>query len=92
MKVYSVFINGQNFLIESGGKLEKVGFYTTRFVEAENEKDAEDKAISMMCSDLELKKSAQNEKDNPPMMYTDKIGQVEKIPDHQPGLVFYNEE
>jgi len=35
-KKYIVSINGRNFLMKMDGKIRKAGFYTTRFVEAQN--------------------------------------------------------
>ena len=44
MQKYSVLIEGKNIFIKRD-KIEKVGFYTTRWIEAENQRDAEEKAI-----------------------------------------------
>jgi hypothetical protein len=48
MKKYKVFVHGQNFLLNLDGKAEKVGFYTTRFVEANDDNEAEENAISTL--------------------------------------------
>lgn len=44
MKKYKVLVRGENFLFNVDGKPGKLGFYTTRFVEAKNEDDAKEVA------------------------------------------------
>ena len=41
MKKFRVFVRGENFLINLDGVNQKLGFYTTRYVEAEDEEAAE---------------------------------------------------
>lgn len=41
MKKYRVFVRGENFLMNVDSVNQMLGFYTTRFVEAEDEQAAE---------------------------------------------------
>lgn len=95
-KQYQVFVNGDNFLIELDGKgLKKVGFYTTRCVEAKDPDEAEDRAVAMLRSDPKLKKWTRNKKNDPPLLHVNKIEECvlsKKELKEQLGLVFYAED
>ena len=39
--MFRILLRGENFLLESEGAVKRFGFYTTRFVEAPNETEAE---------------------------------------------------
>lgn len=54
MKYYQVVLNGENFLIRLEGKKTLMGFYTTKFVEAESAKEAELKAVGVLKQDEDL--------------------------------------
>lgn len=54
MKKFKVFVRGENFLINLDGVEQKMGFYTTRFVEAENEVAAEYAVMDILRSDPKL--------------------------------------
>jgi hypothetical protein len=74
MKKYKVMLEGRNFLINYEGKIEKLGFLTTRFVEADDPKDAELKAVQLIKEDERLLAAVQNKnKENSPMIYLDSI-------------------
>lgn len=77
MKKYRLYIKGSNFLLTSKGKLIKHGFYTTRYVEAETQENAEKAAIDLIR--LELAGNIANEKDNPPVMYVLEIVEMESF-------------
>lgn len=69
LKKYKVVIEGTNFLIR--GEKSKMGFFTTRFVEAPGEEKAEMIAIDLIKD--ELKDSVVNPKSDSPMLYLDSI-------------------
>ena len=79
MKKYRVILNGRNFKIESDGKLQKVGFYTTRWVQAETPQAAELEAIDLVRQDSSLKVAIRNLSDDPPMIYLDALSQIESF-------------
>lgn len=89
MKKYRVFINGQNFLLNFDDRVQKMGFYTTRFVEAATPEDAEQAAIQMM-REGKLNGIVLNEKGDPAMLYVDEIVEVKKL-QRDWGLGFYPE-
>lgn len=95
-KQYKVFINGDNFLMELEGQgMQKVGFYTTRCVEAKNPDEAEERAVAMLRSDSKLKKWTCNKKNNPPLLHVKEIEECvlsKKALKEQPGLVLYAED
>ena len=88
---YRVLINGENFLFEVDGKLQKTGFYTTRFVEARNPEEAEEIAIALIKEDPKLSGIVLNEGSDPAMLYAEEIEEVRKL-EQQLGYAFYSEE
>ena len=79
MKKYKIFARGQNFLFDVNGKPERLGFYTTRFVEAADEKAAEENAISILRDDPTLKQCTLNEKTDAPMLFVEEITEVDSF-------------
>jgi CO dehydrogenase/acetyl-CoA synthase gamma subunit (corrinoid Fe-S protein) len=95
MKKYRVLIRGENFLINLDGVNQKVGFYTTRFVEAGNEAAAEHAAMDVLRGDPELVKGVLNEKVDPPMMYAEEVEELESFEGLRvagTGFAFYPDE
>ena len=95
MKKYKVLVRGENFLINLDGVNQKMGFYTTRFVEAENEVAAEYAVMDILRSDPKLVKGVLNEKSDPPMMYAEEIEELKSLkgyPVPGSGFSFYPEE
>ena len=75
MKKYSVMLEGRNFLLDIEGSVKKYGFFTTRYVEAENPEQAEIKAVQLIKEDRSLKMAAKNE-GLKPMIYLDSITEL----------------
>ena len=92
MKYYQCMINGQNFLIDIGGKVQKCGFYKTVFVDSEDPEKAELAAIEKI-KNSELKDMTLNTKDDIPMLYLDEIHELIKscVTDNKAGFSFYKE-
>ena len=79
MNKYQALLEGKNFLIESEGKLQKHGFYTTRYIEAKNPEEAELKAVETIKNDRELIDAVKNERSNPPMIYLEELYELESF-------------
>ena len=79
MKKYKVFVRGQNFLLNLDGKRQQLGFYTTRFVEAQNDQEAERNAISMVRNDPTLRDRVLNEKSDAPTMFVEEITELQSF-------------
>lgn len=87
MKKYKVTVHGVNFLIEVDGETNKFGFFTTRFVEAWDKDEAENKVIDMLR--VELKRLVQNDKLDSPMMFVEEIQELKTFGDFKlPGTGF----
>ena len=71
MKKFSVLIHGKDYLIQMDEGIENLGFYTTKYVEAESEDLAEFKAAKLIQNDYELNRAVQNSADNPPIIFAD---------------------
>ena len=86
-------MNGRNFWLEFEGEPRKVGFYTTRFVEAQDSQAAENFAIQMLRSDSTLQRVL-NDHSDPPIIYAEEV--EESVQKHQEygntGYSFYPEE
>jgi hypothetical protein len=95
MRKFRVFIRGEHFLLNLDGERRKVGFYTTRFVEAPDEREAELAAIEILRNDPQLVKGVLNERSDPPMMYAEEITELadlEGCPVPGTGFAFFTED
>ena len=92
MKKFRVFVRGENFLINLDDLEKKLGFYTTRYVEAHNKEAAEYVAMDMLRGDPKLAKGVLNDKSDPPMMYAEEVEEIdsfEGLPLSGTGFAFY---
>jgi hypothetical protein len=92
MKLFRCLIEGVNFPLEFDGEPALLGFYTTRFVHAEDSAEAELLALEMLRSDPKLDvPSSKRTKDT--MVYFEEIAEITSLPDgtSEPGTgyVFY---
>jgi len=88
---FRVLINGQNYWLNIEGKPQKTGFYTTRFVEAQDAEKAKAIAEEMIRGDSKLSHGLLNERDDPPVICIEKVEEVVTLaPAH--GYAFYSED
>ena len=93
MKNFRVFVRGQNFLINLDDRDQKVGFYTTRYVEAPNEEAAEYAVMDMLRGDPKLAKGVLNDKSDPPVMFAEEVEEIDSFAGVKiPGFAFYPDE
>ena len=78
MSKYRVLLNGENFLLNFNGQLQKLGFYVSRVVDAQNPGEAELAAVNLVREDSRLKGNVLNELDDPPMLYAEEIEEIEE--------------
>jgi hypothetical protein len=95
MKKFKVFINGANFIFGQKNKEKNLreGFYTTRWVEANNSNEAEIMANELIWDELKLK--VFNDPSDPPIMHVEEIEELEDFGDHHipgTGFAFYIED
>jgi hypothetical protein len=76
MKKYKVLVRGENFLMNLDGVNQKLGFYTTRFAEAENAEAAEHDVMDLLRNDPTLVERVLNEVSDPPMLYAEEIEEL----------------
>lgn len=91
MPKYRVLVDARNYLVEMGGIEGKYGFFTSRFVEANDPVAAESAAVQMLRDDAELRGLVRNSPDDPPMIHVEKITELDS-PDgikNQPGRAWY---
>jgi hypothetical protein len=77
MKKYRVLVRGENFLVSVNEQAEKLGFYTTVYVEALDDQSAELKTMELLRTDEKLVSVTLNSKSDSPMMYMEEIEELE---------------
>jgi hypothetical protein len=94
MPYYRVKLAGENFRLNFEGKVMKLGFFTTRLVEASDKPHAELNAVQLIREDHKLE-GVLNERADPPMIYCEGIEEIEPLDLAsvvQLGFTFYPEE
>ena len=93
MKKYVVIVLGKNFLINRDDKIQKLGFFTTRYISVENQSQALNTALDLIRE--ELKDVVLNEFSNPPIMFQDDLYEVDSFGDANApggGFTFFPDE
>jgi len=93
-KTYRVFLNARNILTDFEGSIQKVGFYTTRFVEASSASKAMILATNLVKNDPKVRALLRNEELDPPVFAAQEVEECTERPEENTstGLVFYLEE
>ena len=91
MPVFALLLRGENFLIRMDGVPERLGFYTTRYVRARNEEEAETRAVQMVRQAKSLRGNIRTASLTP-MIY---LEEIERRPwwhrfKTQPGFAFWD--
>ena len=89
MSYYRVVLNGENFWLQVDGRGQRMGFFTTRFVEAATRQDAELAAVDLLRSEGRLKPL--NDSDDLPRVFAGEIEEVDAdaVPATVPGFAFF---
>ena len=93
MRKYKVTVEGVNFLIKVDTEITKLGFFTTRFVEAQDEHAAENQTMDMLR--VELKTLVENDKADSPMMFVEEIEELQSFGEFKvpgTGFTWYQDE
>ncbi len=93
-KTFRILLRGENFLLESEGVVKRFGFYTTQFVKASNETEAERLAVEALGQSDRLRGRVLNDRSDPPMLFAEEIAalsSVDAVESREPGLVFYED-
>ena len=83
-------VEGANFLITFDDEPTKLGFFTTRYVEARDAREAETKAMEMLR--VELADFVQNDVADSPVMFLEDIAEVDSFldcPTPDPGFSWF---
>ena len=73
MNKYKVSLNGRNFWMEIDGQPKLMGFYTTRFLEADTPELAEHFAVQIVRGDTKLREAVINDKSDPPTIHAEEV-------------------
>jgi hypothetical protein len=85
---YRVYLRGENFLLVIDGTPTRLGFYTTRFVQASDRDGAELLAVDLIRRELENR--IRNERSDSPMIFAEKIDVVDGVvPQISSGFAFF---
>jgi hypothetical protein len=91
MPIFRVALEGRNFWLVVNGAIKRLGFNTTRFVQAADESQAESRALDQLRSDPKLH-NTHNDRTDPPEVFIEDIEEVdaaEKVPG---GYAFFPDE
>lgn len=92
MKKFRVLLRGENFLMNHERAVKRLGFYTTRFLEAPDKGEAERLAVEFLRQHDRLREGILNDQSDPPMLFAEEIDEVSTFDDVEnlaPGLSFY---
>jgi len=95
MKAYRILINTQNIRTEFDGEFGHYGFYTTRFVMANDRKEAIFAVTELIRNENNFKDMQQNRADDPPRILIEEIEEIDpsEVPQKQiTGYTLYAEE
>ena len=73
---FKVMLRGENFNVALDGPVAKLGFYTTRFVEADTPDAAEQAAVDVVRQDSRLQGIVRNAPTDPPMIYLESLSEI----------------
>ena len=95
MKKFRVFLRGENFLMTVDGTTKRLGFYTTRFLEAPDKEEAEQKAVESLRQNERLRNGVLNDRSDPPLLFAEEIEEIpsfDGIENRDLGLGFFEDE
>lgn len=93
-KKYAVMIEGKNIYMNRG-QVARMGFFTTRWIEAENPHEAEMIALRHVKTELEKFNVLCNTPDDPPDILIERIKEVSSFGENfvpGSGFTFYEDE
>jgi hypothetical protein len=92
MSHYRVLLSGQNFLVPFEGQVQRLGFFTTRFVEAESAEEAKHAALALLRGDERLRPL--NRREDSPRVFFDEVEEIQpsEVPAVTPGFSFFSDE
>ncbi len=70
-------IRGENFFIRGESGVKRLGFYTTRYIEAPSAADIERCAVDHIRGDAHLRNAVLNPPDAPPTVFVDEYVEVD---------------
>jgi len=94
MAKYRVSVRGGNLLAEIKGVRQRIGFYTTVFIEAFSSRDAEQGALELLSCDGKLEKLILNSDDDPITLLleeTHEIDDSDAVTPSRTGFAFFQE-
>lgn len=91
MPWFRCFVRGENFAVVMDGRQELLGFYVTRFVEADNPEGAEAEAVAVLKADPRLAPPPGHTPTGRARVFFEQITEVPAadVPARPPGFTFY---
>jgi hypothetical protein len=80
MAFFHIFIHGEHFLLNRGGKEEWQSFFKNVYVEADTADEAEGFAVQRVVTDAAFRASVKNPADKPPTLSIAETNPIEKNP------------
>jgi hypothetical protein len=91
MNRYRVVLHGTNFLLKREGRKQRLGFRTTRWVEANDVADAATQAFAAIQEDERLWSELLNEREDPPFLEVEDLDPASRL-EGPSGYAFYRME
>lgn len=86
-KKFKIVVEGQNYTVNLDNTPQRCGFFTTRFVEADNPSEAENIVLQLIRD--ELKGIVLNDRNDPPAISLDEIVEIASFGNNDvPGFGF----
>ena len=82
MPLFRCFLRGEHFPGQLFGQREPIGFYTTRYVDADDVDDAELKAVGRLREDPHLQLAAEHRTKDAKVF----VERIEEVPDDTPRV------
>lgn len=90
MKRFRVFVHGKNFLLLNEGRVQTLGFFTTRFVTATDYNTARALAVESVLKHPNLWESLANRDRDPPIVDIEEVEELPLTDDSvDTGIAFY---
>lgn len=91
MAYYRAFVRGENFSIAVNDRPQKMGFYTNRWVEADDLESAEARVVAMIRAEPKLRSLVLNSPEDPPRIYVEELELVAAL-EAPTGLAYFTDE
>src|SRR5690606_33902531 len=95
MRRFRVSLRGRDFVLTLDRERQRLGFHTTRVVEAASAAEARERALALLAEHAAVARPTNGPEDPAPVVLVDAVEPLPwwaRVPARQPGLAFYPED